>query len=319
MGFSAFPPKLDQNVAVQAIQAWSAHADIAIVHEELPWTELLAGVPPDTILVREKDNLIGFYRSRGFQLVFVADANDGLARDQEAPELRALGRSIAEPAVQLVYREYIEAFVHRYSPEYVGLAAETNLIRFAAPAALYQGVVQVVNAAAADLRALPSPPLLFVSVQVEVAWGLLINRPYQGVEQDFQDFPGLDLLGLSSYPYFAWTDPDLVPLDYYRRILNGRSLPVMVVEGGWSSASLGTIQSTPATQARYLAKQARLLGKVTPRALLQLTPTDIDLTGFPVDLIASIRPFASLGVFDVNLAPKPALRVWDSIFALPRR
>jgi hypothetical protein len=319
MGFSNFPPRLDQAVAIQALQAWATRADIAIVHEELPWTGLLAGTPPDTILAHEKDDLIGFYRSRNLALVFVADADDGLARDREAPQLRALGRSIAEPEVQARYREYIRAFVRRYHPEYVGLAAETNLIRYAAPPTLYHGVVQVANAAHADLAALDHPPKIFVSVQVEVAWGKMIGQSYQGVEQDFADFPGLDLLGLSSYPYFAWVDPDDVPADYYARILHGRALPAMVVEGGWASQPAGTFTTTPEKQARYLAKQARLLGAVRALGLLQLTPTDLDLTAFPADLTESIRPFASLGVFDVNLAPKPALRVWDSLFALPRR
>jgi hypothetical protein len=319
MGFSNFPPKLDQAVAVQALQAWATRADIAIVHEELPWTGLLAGTPPDTILAHEKDDLIGFYRSRNLRLVFVADADDGLSRDREAPELRALGRSIAEPVVQAAYRAYIMAFVRRYHPEYVGLAAETNLIRYAAPAALYHGVVQVANAAHADLASLPDPPKIFVSVQVEVAWGKLIGQSYQGVEQDFQDFPGLDLLGLSSYPYFAWVDPNDVPAEYYSRILNGRSLPVMVVEGGWASENAGTYVTSPAKQARYLAKQARLLGAVSALGMIQLTPTDIDLTAFPADLRESVRPFATLGVFDVTLTPKPALQVWDSLFALPRR
>src|SRR5258705_3816313 len=97
MGFANFPPKLDQAVAIQALQAWVTRADIAIVHEELPWTGLLAGTPPDTILAHEKDGLIGFYRSKNLTLVFLADADDGLALHREAAQLLSLGRSIAEP------------------------------------------------------------------------------------------------------------------------------------------------------------------------------------------------------------------------------
>ena len=32
-----------------------------------------------------------------------------------------------------------------------------------------------------------------------------------------------------------------------------------------------------------------------------------------------VAGFASLGLVDVNLSPKPALAPWDSLFALPRR
>ena len=50
-------------------------------------------------------------------------------RAAEAPELVALGRSITEPAVQLAYRQYVQALTSIIRPDYIGLAAETNLIR----------------------------------------------------------------------------------------------------------------------------------------------------------------------------------------------
>ena len=319
MGFSAFPPRPDQAIAVAALQLWSRRADVAIVHEELPWTRLLAGETPDAILAPEKDGLIDFYRGKGFKLVFIADATDGLGREREAPQLRLAGRSIAEPAVQRLYRDWIMAFVRRYRPEYVGLAAETNLIRLLAAPPVYQAVVAVANASAADLTALASPPRLFVSVQVETAWGRLGEaRAYRGVEQDFVDFPFVHLLGLSSYPYFGWDDPDQLPGDYYSRLLGGRSLPVMVVEGSWASESAAGFQSTPATQVRYLRRQANLLGAISTVAWISLAPTDIDAAAFSSDLEAAIRPFSRLGVLTIDLAPKPSLAVWDSLFAVPK-
>ena len=319
MGFSALPPRLDQNVLVQSLELWTRRADLAIVHEELPWTDLLAGVPSDSILAREKDGLIAYYRGKGLGLVFVADGNDGLSRGEEAPKLRALGRSIAEPAVQQRYREYIAAFVRRYHPEYVGLAAETNLIRVAAPPALYRGVVSAANGAAADLASVPSRPRLFVSVQVEVAWGKLVNTPYQGIATDFTDFPFVELIGLSSYPYFGWSDPADLPPDYYSRLMTGHPLPVMVVEGGWASASHAGFSTSLAKQAAYFRRQAALLTAIGAVAWLQLAPTDIDLNAFPAEVRTQVAPFTSLGVYDANLAPKPALAVWDSLFRLRTR
>lgn len=319
MGFSGFPPRPDFEVAVQALERWTPRADVAIVHEELPWTELLAGVAPDSILRRDKDGLIQYYRGKGLALVFIADATDGLSRGEDPPQLRALGRSFTEPAVQHHYRAWIRAFVSRYQPEHVGLLAETNLIRLAAPPALYQAAVAAANQAAAELRAGPARPRLFVSVQVEVAWGRFTSQPFQGIEQDFADFPFLELLGLSSYPYFVWSDPADLPLDYYARLLGGRALPVMIVEGGWASESAAGFTSTPARQAAYFRRQARLLEPVDALAWIQLAPTDLQVSSFPAHLQAAIRPFSRLGVLDTALAAKPALVVWDSLFALPRR
>ena len=58
-----------------------------------------------------------------------------------------------EPAVQAVYRSYVLAAARKLNPEFIGLAAETNLIRAAAPPAVYAAVVRAANDAAADLRA----------------------------------------------------------------------------------------------------------------------------------------------------------------------
>ncbi|MBM4188618.1 MAG: hypothetical protein FJ206_15040 [Gemmatimonadetes bacterium] len=319
MGFAGLPPKPDQAVAVRALEAWTPRADVAIVHEELPWTELLAGVAPDSILRRTKDELIAYYRGKGLALVLVADANDGLIRGREAPGLRAAGRSIAEPSVQRLYRDWILAFARRYRPEYVGLAAETNLIRVAAPPALYQAVVAVANAAASDLAGLATRPRRFVSVQVETAWGKFTGQPYQGIEADFRDFPFIEVLGLSSYPYVVWAMPSDLPGDYYRRLLDGRTLGVLVVEGGWSSAGVGSQPSDPREQADYFRRHASLLATVDALAWIQLTPTDLDLATFPVELRDLLLPFARLGVLDTDLLPKPALAVWDSLFSRPRR
>src|SRR5204862_4452569 len=145
--------------------------------------------------------------------------------------------------------------------------------------ALYAAVRQVANDAAADVRAADARVPLSVSVQVEVAWGRLggAPAPYAGVDQDFADFPFVQELGLSSYPYFAWTDPDSLPPDYYARLVAGRRVPVAVVEGGWTSASVGAVVSDPLEQSRYIGRQAALLDSARAIGVFQLTFTDLDL------------------------------------------
>ncbi len=151
-----------------------------------------------------------------------------------------------------------------------GGAAETNLIRAAGTAALYSAVVQAANDAAADLRAAGRSAPLMISVQVETAWGGFTGGGYVGVEQGFQDFPFTNILGLSSYPYFVYVQPENIPSNYYTRVLNGRTLPVMIVEGGWTSASVGSIVSSPDMQARYITRHAQLLDSVHASAMIQL-------------------------------------------------
>ena len=320
MGFSAIPPDSTQASTLASLEAWTRRADAAIMHVSAPYKALLTGTTAATYVNTVDLPLANYYRGKGLTIVITVDVTNGLDRSAEDPDLVAMGRSITEPAVQQVYRQYVQQLVSSIHPEYLGLAAETNLIRGVASPAVYAAVVQMANAAAADVRAMPAPrPRVYVSVQADEGWGrLLHNNVYQGVETDFHDFPFMEALAISSYPYFVYADPDDVPLDYYTRLANGRTLPVLVVEGGWTSGSISTIQSTPAKQARYLRRQEKLLDAAKAVAVFQLTYTDLDLSAFPPQPPGSVLPlFAQIGIVDTKLAAKPALATYDSVFARP--
>ena len=319
MGFSAIPPKATQESALATIDAWTRRADAAIMHNSVPYAALLGGTSATTYVTTVDLPLANYYRAKGLFLVVTVDVTDGLNRAAEAPELVALGRSIKEPAVQQVYRDYLVALSTIIHPDYLGLAAETNLIRAQASAAVYSALVQMTNdGAAAVRRASANAPPLYVSVQADIAWGPP-PAAYQGVETDFRDFPFMQALAISSYPYFVYADPDQVPLDYYARLENGRKLPVLVVEGGWTSGSAGSIQSSLTKQARYLRRQERLLDSAAAIAVFQLSYTDLDVSQYPAQQQASLAVFSQLGLVDTELRPKTALSTYDSIFARPRR
>jgi len=318
MGFSAIPPRVNQAEALTVIDMWTSRADAAIMHISPPWKALLSGVSATAAVNANELQLANYYRAKNLRIVVMVDATDGLNRAAEAPELVELGRSISEPAVQQVYRQFVLALSSIVKPDYLGLVAETNLIRLSAPASLYASLKQMVNAAANDLQFVGSSATRYVSVQVDVAWGWGQDNVYKGVEQDFADFPFMRALGLSSYPYFVYADPDEIPLDYYSRLPNGRSLPLMVVEGGWASGSAGTIVSSSEEQVRSLRRQARMLDSAKASAVFQLTFTDLDIPSLNLPSGSILPLFASLGMVDVNLRPKPALAVWDSLFAVRR-
>lgn len=316
MGFSGIPPRADFSLLVAALEMWRPRSDAAIMHISPPWDTLLAGYSSDSAVIKLHKGLADYYKGSGRTLVVMLDATDGLNRAADAPELVAKGRSLAEPAVQAVFRDFAMAVDSVLQPAYLGLTAETNLIRAAAPPTLYAAVVQNANDAAAAVRALNATVKLYVSVQVETAWGAFGGGgTYLGVAQDLADFPFMQSMGLSSYPFLGgFAEPEAVPLDYYSRVLQGSGLPGMVVEGGWTSATVGGITSTPAKQARWIRRQFQLLDEADAIFFFQLTFTDLDLTGIPP---GTISYFAFCGLVDVNLAPKPALAPYDSAFARP--
>jgi hypothetical protein len=315
MGFSAIPPKPDFNLQLATLDLWTRRADAAIIHVEAPWDSLLAGTRADSIVIRQLLGLVNYYRAKNLELVFTLDATNGLDRGSESAPLVAAGRSITEPAIQQLYRRFAVAVDTLLHPAYLGLAAETNLIRSAASGSIYSAVVQMANAAADSVRAFDPNVRLYVSVQVETAWGRLGGgQTYLGITTDLADFPFVQAIGLSSYPYLGgFAEPEDLPLDYYSRLT---VLPELVVEGGWASASIGAVTSSPAEQARYIRRQAELLDRASAVAVFQLTFTDLDPAYFPPGSILPL--FATLGLVDVNLARKAALAPWDSSFARPR-
>lgn len=321
MGFSAIPPRNDQAVAIQAIDIWSRRADAAIISLEPPWAELLAGIDAATLVSVVQAPLATYYRSKGHELWIYLDPANGLNRAGESDPLVAAGRSLTEPAVQALYRRYAVEMDRQLRPAHMGLALETNLIRGLSSPALYAAVRRAANDAAADVRAVDAAVRLSVSVQVDWAWGLGANGVgvFKGVATDFADFPFVQELGLSSYPYLAGVKtPEDLPVEYYSRLVEGRSVPVMVTEGGWTSSSLGGIVSSPDAQRRYIVRQMEILDRARAIGVFQLTFTDLDLAALSPPAGSILPLFAYNGLVDASLRPKPALAAWDEAFARPR-
>lgn len=317
MGFSSTPPRPTIADVLRTIDLWAPRADAALLALTVPWKSMLADTSASLLIRRDQVDLVKLYRQRGLRIVAMVDATDGLAREREAPELVALGRSIREPAVQQVYREYLMAVDSILRPDYLTLAMETNLVRLAAPRPVYDALRAMTNATAAALTAGGSRAKLHVSVQVEVAWGRLGgNGAFAGIAEDLRDFPFIAALGLSSYPYLGgFSEPDEVPLDYYSRLAPSPALPLLVVEGGWSSASVPGVTSSPEKQARWIARQMRIADSARVAAVFQITFTDLDLSGWPVPPGSILPLFASLGLVDTEFRAKPALAEWDKAFA----
>jgi hypothetical protein len=316
MGFSAIPPRLDTALLLPTLELAAEHSDIGLIQLSIPWTVLLDDTAAAVEVRLVRLPLAQYYEATGRPIVVALDITDGLNRAAEDPQLVAEGRSIADPAIQRLYREYVAAVDSILHPFWISLAAETNLVRALAPDSVYQAVVAMTNAAAAERHASGSHTKLMVSVQVETAWGALGGAGvFEGIATDRAAFPFIDGLGLSSYPYLGgFTDPEQIPIDYYERLTRGAPLPMLVLEGGWPSGSTGGIVSSPALQTAYIARHAELLDEVNARAWFQITFTDIDTIAVPLPAI-----FATNGLVDTELRPKPALSVWDSIFVVGKK
>ena len=321
MGFSYLPPRFTIPDVLRTVDSVSHHADAMLMVLDVPWAALLADTSASVLINRDQLPLVRIIRAKGLPIAATLEPANGVDRTAESAVLVSLGRSITEPAVQRAYREYVVAFDSIVHPDWLNIAVETNLIRAAAKPAVYSALVTMSNAVAKQLRAAGSHTKLAVSVQVDVAWGRLTGNgsAFVGVQRDRQDFPFIDVLGLSSYPYLAgFTAPEQLPLDYYSRLTSGSAaIPMMVMEGGWSSGAVPGVTSSPDLQARYIRRQQQLADAAKLIGLFQITFTDLDLSTVTLPAGSILPLFTQLGMLDVNYRPKPALAVWDSVLSVP--
>ncbi len=322
MGFQNSAPRYDDiNLFLRSLDLWIPRADAAIISVEVPWKELLAGEKAADHVVANYKDLAAYYKSKDLVLWVYIDPQNGLDRTSDAVSLVDLGKSIADADMQVVYQKFVVAMDSILKPVHLGLALETNLIRDAALPPIYNGVRQAANDAAALLKSRNSPAKLSVSVQVDHAWGKLVGGSYKGVSQDYLDFPFMEEVGLSSYPYFGFDKPQDIPPDYYSKLLEGKGLPSFVSEGGWTSETIdapgGTRVSSEQLQKEYIEHHGKLLDQARCIALFQLTFTDIDVNSLPPDVPENLPYFAFLGLVDAAFNPKPALEAWDVFFHRP--
>ena len=323
MGFATSAPQPNITEIIQSLNTWTKHADAAIISTEPPWDSLLNGEDPATYVTNNYAYLTSVYRKANLKLWIYIDPENGLARQKDSDPLVARGKSIAQQNIQQVYARFVVVMDSILHPDHLGLALETNLVRLAAPDSIYQGVKQAANAAAAQIKAMDPNTPLSVSIQAEVAWGRIgatsANSTYIGIATDYTDFPFIQELGISSYPYLTFTNPSDMPLNYYAQLATGHTTPVFVSEGGWTSANITAqnVQSSPTQQQAYIHRQGQLLAQANAIGIFQLTFTDLSLDAWPATDAAELIPFAFLGMVDSNFIPKPALATWDSLRSLP--
>lgn len=294
----------------------AAVSDITIIQQPVPWQELLNGASLDS-LVQDRAGVAAFLRAKGLGIVWLVDPLDGLDRRKEDPGLVEAGRSIMEPEIRAMHDEWVLRTVEAVQPEWMGLASEVNTLAALGDPDLYAAIRDMINDLAPQVRAAGPGTQVFVSFQADQANGVL-GEPVIDHFALIDDFD-IDALGLSSYPVFVFDTPADVPADYFQVFDDATDLPLIMVEGGWSSAVTSATNGTPQEQVDFFTRYEALLDGVDARLWVMLTFTDIDIPalGLDPDRAASLSNFAHMGIMDVELGRKPAYAEWARIYRRP--
>lgn len=317
MGWFVNAPRATDEAVLATIDSMANVADVALLQEPPPWERLLDGTSVDEIAA-EKAQVADYLRTQGMEVAYLADPLDGLDRTSEPAALVGAGRSILEPEIRALHEEWVRAVVRDVQPRWMGLASEINTLAQHGDSTLYTTLVEVINGLAPDVRQIAPNTEVFVSFQVEDAWGLFgpsaVDDPFTLVD-DFD----VDFLGLSSYAVFAFDTPADVPENYFRRFQAATDLPLGMVEGGWSSASTPWADADPAEQRQYFERYEALLDEVSATLWIGITYADLDVASYdlPDDREEALTNFAHMGIADADLRRKSSYGTWKHIFERP--
>ena len=319
MGWAAVPPRLETELLLRMIDSMAVVSEIAIVQQGVPWEPLLAGAPVDS-LVEDVAQLTDFMAARDLQLIFLVDPLDGLDRTREDPGLTELGRSILEPEIRAMHDDWVLRIATRVRPAYFGLASEVNTLAALGDGDLNAEITDMINTLSPQIREISPATSVFVSFQADQAHGRLGQTG--GIDHFalISDYD-IDALGLSSYPVFGFDDPSDIPTDYFQAFDDATELPLLFVEGGWSSEDVPWSTGTPAQQVEFFVRYEALLDAVSAEVWVMLTFADLDIAAWGLDpeRTTGLSNFASMGIVDENLQRKPSYAEWERIFMRPRR
>jgi len=158
------------------------------------------------------------------------------------------------------YKNYAVEFARKYTPKYLALGIEVNVLWEKSPKDFEQFVpfyVEVYDA----VKAVSPKTKVFTIFQLEKMKGLSgglfggVNDPTKAEWHVLDRFPKLDVVGFTTYPGLIYKSPSDIPADYYAEIKAHTSKPIAFTEIDWhSSASPAGWESSEAEQAQFVVR-----------------------------------------------------------------
>lgn len=231
------------------------------------------------------------------------------------PELE--GKNFADPEVRDPIKRMAVEIALQLQPDYLSIGVEMNGYYESNPEDFENYVT--LHKETYDLVKAVAPNVQFIAAfNLEALQGFYgdldqySNHPPQWFLFDMLE-PKVDALAFATLPFGFYTTPLQLPDDYLSRIEEHTTRDILFTEIGWPGSGTDPLY-TFTTQSEYVADMARLIDKMTQARLVVWT------TMFDADpeVGSVITPaFRTLGLFDYDDQPKPALDIWRQIVALP--
>lgn len=200
-------------------------------------------------------------------------------------------------------------FAATWQPRYLALGlevdrlAESDPAGYAAYVELFASAADAVHAASPDTKVFPVFQLERTAGQRGGLFGGT-DDPATNNWALLDDFPAADLIGISTYPFLVYHDPEDVPADHVARAREHTDRPLLVVESGWpAQLSAPGWDSTPEEQARAVDRLAVLADEAEVVGWVWSFLTDQEVP----------EPFEHLGLLDAAGVERPAWSTWRAL------
>ena len=311
LGFSDVPWALTDLATRQTYDLAANYGEVIVVQRPPSWADFVPGARASDATRLELTTIRDAAKSRDLRVAIVLDPFDPTARDrlQRLP-VNYAGKDLSQPELRQAFVQEAVFIAKTLRPAYLVLGNEVNAT-FERNPGTYLAFVATYKEAYDAVKAASPETLVFPSFQYEELLGVIPDLPPHPPRwQLLKDYQGkMDLLGITTFPSFAFNVARKVPPTYYSAIREQTPLPIAFIGVGYASGpgrdNLNS--STPAEQRRFLQRLFEDADALASPLVVWFAERDLSFaTAPPYDLLAS------LGLRDIGDRPKESWPLWEA-------
>lgn len=316
LGFSDVPTTLTDDAYTAIFDTAADFGEVILVQRTPAWGEFVPGGRVSDRLAAEIAATRDAARARGLQIVAALDPFDPTARGRLGGLPAAYsGKSLTDPDLRSAFVAEAAYLARTMRPEFLVLGTEINATFERNPEGYFAFVEAYLEAYDAVKAVSPNTQVM-VTYQYEELMGVVPELPPHAPRWDLLDDLGesIDVVGVTSYPSFAYPTARKVPPRYYLDLALHTDRPIAFVGVGFASGvgRDGVNSGTEPEQRRFLQRLFEDADRLRSPLVVWFVAQDLSFAAAPpFDLLGSI------GLRDALDAPKEAWPVWAAAASRP--
>jgi len=221
---------------------------------------------------------------------------------------KKLNRPLTQTTLE-AYKTNAIKFAKKYQPPFFGMGVEVDIMYENHPSE-FEKFVTLFNETASAIKTESPNTQIFTAFQLERTKGLR-GGLFGGVNDSskhnwtlLEKFPQADFIAFTTYPHLIYKNPNEIPSNYYKEIMEKTSKNVAFIETGWPSVNIATgWESSEEEQNLFV-----------DTFISQIKPLDPKLVVWPFmyDNDAFGPAFKGLGLITKEGKTKPSWEKWES-------